>query len=280
MATPARARDEARPGPRRAAFRVEYQALPKDGTDAGSRGPRATIRDIIERRVNSTGVSEPVVQTQGTDRVVVELPGVSDTEDDREARRARPAGSTSCRSRADSTARTRTRAAAGRRGPAAADREPPLFSGDQIEQREPDGTDQHRPARRRLHAEATQGAKLFADYTANNVGDYFAIVLDGKVDLAPRSSRARSPAARCRSPGRRHRRLPAKEVNEPGDRCCVRLAAVPDRRSCRRTTDQRRRSARSSCSQTPARGRHRHRSSSSRSCSSTTGCRASSRASR
>ena len=38
----------------------------------------ATIRDIIERRVNSTGVSEPLVQTQGSDRIVVELPGVSD----------------------------------------------------------------------------------------------------------------------------------------------------------------------------------------------------------
>ena len=39
-------------------------------------GDLATIRDIIERRVNSTGVAEPIVQTQGSDRIVVELPGV------------------------------------------------------------------------------------------------------------------------------------------------------------------------------------------------------------
>ena len=61
-------------------IRVEYQALPKDGKTPGP-GDLSTIRDIIERRVNSTGVSEPIVQTQGTDRVVVELPGVSNKED-------------------------------------------------------------------------------------------------------------------------------------------------------------------------------------------------------
>ncbi len=36
------------------------------------------LRDVIERRVNLFGVSEPVVQIQGTDRLLVELPGVKD----------------------------------------------------------------------------------------------------------------------------------------------------------------------------------------------------------
>ena len=36
------------------------------------------LRDVIERRVNMFGVSEPVVQIQGTDRLLVELPGVTD----------------------------------------------------------------------------------------------------------------------------------------------------------------------------------------------------------
>lgn len=38
-------------------------------------------RDVIERRVNAFGVSEPVVQTQmvgGSERIIVELPGVTD----------------------------------------------------------------------------------------------------------------------------------------------------------------------------------------------------------
>lgn len=36
------------------------------------------LRDVIERRVNLFGVSEPVVQIQGTDRLMVELPGIKD----------------------------------------------------------------------------------------------------------------------------------------------------------------------------------------------------------
>ena len=41
-------------------------------------GAMAGLRDVIERRVNMFGVSEPVVQIQGTDRLLVELPGVKD----------------------------------------------------------------------------------------------------------------------------------------------------------------------------------------------------------
>ena len=58
-------------------LRVEYQAQ-----QVGDKIPRPedleVIRQIIENRVNSTGVSEPVITTQGSDRIVVELPGVSD----------------------------------------------------------------------------------------------------------------------------------------------------------------------------------------------------------
>jgi len=36
------------------------------------------LRDVIERRVNLFGVSEPIVQIQGDNRLVVELPGVDD----------------------------------------------------------------------------------------------------------------------------------------------------------------------------------------------------------
>lgn len=38
------------------------------------------LRDVIERRVNLFGVSEPVVEIQGQDRLVVELPGVKDVQ--------------------------------------------------------------------------------------------------------------------------------------------------------------------------------------------------------
>ena len=60
-------------------LRAEYQALPVDGHEPTA-GDMSIIKDIVERRVNTTGVSEPVVTTQGRDRVVVELPGVTDPE--------------------------------------------------------------------------------------------------------------------------------------------------------------------------------------------------------
>lgn len=43
-------------------------------------GAMAGLRDVIERRVNTFGVSEPVVQIQGQDRLIVELPGVTDVQ--------------------------------------------------------------------------------------------------------------------------------------------------------------------------------------------------------
>lgn len=39
------------------------------------------LRDVIERRVNLFGVSEPSVQIQGDDKLVVELPGVKDVKE-------------------------------------------------------------------------------------------------------------------------------------------------------------------------------------------------------
>jgi len=51
------------------------------------RGAMEALRDTIERRVNHFGVSEPIVQTerggltgQGEERLIVELPGVTDTQ--------------------------------------------------------------------------------------------------------------------------------------------------------------------------------------------------------
>jgi len=55
-----------------------YQADLNDVQDKA--GAMSGLRDVIERRVNIFGVSEPVVQIQGQDRLIVELPGVKDVE--------------------------------------------------------------------------------------------------------------------------------------------------------------------------------------------------------
>ena len=36
------------------------------------------VAEVINRRINAFGVSEPQIQVRGTDRVIVELPGVKD----------------------------------------------------------------------------------------------------------------------------------------------------------------------------------------------------------
>src|SRR3989344_983584 len=41
----------------------------------------AGVRDVIERRVNLFGVSEPVVQIEGKDRLIVELAGITDVQE-------------------------------------------------------------------------------------------------------------------------------------------------------------------------------------------------------
>jgi preprotein translocase subunit SecD len=164
-------------------FRVEYQALPKDGK-VPTAGDLSTIRNIIERRVNSTGVAEPVVQTQGSDRVVVELPGVTDADAIRKL-----VGQTG---RLDfvplpvadygtSTAPGPKQAVEGQPLPTNA---LPLFSGDQIESSNP--TTDSTGARAVGFTLKGTGAKLFGDYTTAHVNEFFAIVLDGTVISAPR----------------------------------------------------------------------------------------------
>jgi preprotein translocase subunit SecD len=41
----------------------------------------SSVRDVIERRVNAFGVSEPVVAVSGSDRLIIELPGVTNIDE-------------------------------------------------------------------------------------------------------------------------------------------------------------------------------------------------------
>src|SRR3954467_11446691 len=153
-------------------LRVEYQALPVEGKSP-TPGDMSVIKDIVERRVNTTGVSEPVVTTQGADRVVVELPGVTDPEAVRKL-----VGTTG---RLDFVPLGTTQATENQTlDPKAF---PPLFSGDQVSSATV-GTDQNgRPAVNFVLKDT--GKNLFADYTRDHIGQYFAITLDNSVISAP-----------------------------------------------------------------------------------------------
>ncbi len=59
-------------------FEADMGKVPQEKRETALSG----VRDVIERRVNLFGVSEPTVQTStfdGKDRIIVELPGISDT---------------------------------------------------------------------------------------------------------------------------------------------------------------------------------------------------------
>jgi preprotein translocase subunit SecD len=153
-------------------LRVEYQALPKDGQSPTVES-MGVIKDIIERRVNTTGVSEPVVLTQGADRVVIELPGVTDVDSVRKL-----VGQTG---RLDFVPMGSTQVNEGQVLDPKVN--PPLFSGDQIS-----SAAVGRAQNGGLTVDFTlkdEGAKLFGDYTGQHIGQYFAITLDQAVISAP-----------------------------------------------------------------------------------------------
>jgi preprotein translocase subunit SecD len=61
-------------------FEADTENIPSDKRKTAIQG----VRDIIERRVNFFGVSEPIVQTssfEGRDRIIVELPGIQNTQE-------------------------------------------------------------------------------------------------------------------------------------------------------------------------------------------------------
>lgn len=64
-------------------LRGEYRAV-ATGDQPVTREALADIRTIIENRINQYGVAEPIVQTQGNDRIVVEIPGVTNEQEVRQ----------------------------------------------------------------------------------------------------------------------------------------------------------------------------------------------------
>jgi preprotein translocase subunit SecD len=161
----------------RGGLRVEYQAQ-----QVGDKIPRQedldVIRKIIEARVNASGVSEPVVTTQGSDRIVVELPGVSDPNAIRKL-----VGATG---RLDFVPLGQVQK---QKDDVIDEKQfPPLFSGTELDSAAI-GSDSTGKRVVTFKLKET-GAKLFGDYTAAHVGDYFAIVLDGRVISAPQINEA------------------------------------------------------------------------------------------
>ena len=160
-------------------LRVEYLVQPVEDRTPGP-ADLAVIRNIVERRVNQYGVSEPIVTTQGSDRVVVEIPGVDDPEAVRQL-----VGQTG---RLDFVPIPVNETPPVDGTQIDLGKWPPLFSGDQVESATI-GTNE--TGARTVDfilrgGGADSGAELFARHTRDHVGEYFAIALDSFVISAPR----------------------------------------------------------------------------------------------
>jgi preprotein translocase subunit SecD len=59
-------------------FEILYRAVPAADQGQPTAANMEVIRSIMEQRVNSTGVSEPIVETVGSDEVLVQVPGATD----------------------------------------------------------------------------------------------------------------------------------------------------------------------------------------------------------
>lgn len=114
---------------------------------------------IIERRVNELGLTEPVIQRQGKDRIIVELPGVKDPE-----KAIAMLGRTAMLQFKDVNGKV-------------------VMTGSDLKDARAQ-VSQGNQAVVGLEF-SDEGGKKFADLTARNVGKQIAIVLDGQVLTAP-----------------------------------------------------------------------------------------------
>jgi preprotein translocase subunit SecD len=145
--------------------------------------------EIIRRRVDEVGTREPTIQRQGQDRILIQVPGIGSAAE--------------LKSLIGTTAKLTFHPVVGRTQDAGADpgprnlllpsmdepdtyyivEETPVVSGEELTDAQPAFDQNNRPAVN-FRFNPT-GARAFGDYTANNIGKPFAIVLDNEVISAP-----------------------------------------------------------------------------------------------
>lgn len=114
---------------------------------------------IIERRVNELGLTEPVIQRQGKDRIIVELPGVKDPD-----KAIAMLGRTALLEFKDISGKT-------------------VLTGKDLKDAKAQISQDNQSVVRLEFSD--EGGKKFADLTARNIGKPIAIVLDGEVLTNP-----------------------------------------------------------------------------------------------
>lgn len=142
---------------------VVLQAQPEKGMKLDDEAMNRLI-EVLDRRINGIGIAESVVQRAGTDRVIIELPGITNSDD-----AVKMIGKTAL-------LEFRIMNPDGTLGPA-------LLSGNALKKADVSYDSLGRP---QIQFEMNiEGAKEFAKITKENIGKRLAITLDGEVQTAP-----------------------------------------------------------------------------------------------
>ena len=145
---------------------------------------------IVERRVNELGTVEPLIQRQGTDRILVQVPGLQDPTHLKELlgktakMEFRMVDTTASPDQATVPADSERLVSASPPPVPYIVKKQVLVSGSELSDAQP-GFDQRTGEAIVSFKFTTSGARKFAQATADNVGQPFAIVLDNKVISAP-----------------------------------------------------------------------------------------------
>ena len=145
--------------------------------------------EIIRRRIDEVGTREPSIQRQGTDRILVQVPGVGSAQEVKDI-----IGTTAQLTFNPVVGRTSDAGASAGAGnilvPSLEDpnviyilERSPVVTGEELTDAQPAFDQNGRPAVN-FRFNPT-GARKFGDYTADNIGSPFAIVLDNEVISAP-----------------------------------------------------------------------------------------------
>ena len=142
---------------------VVLEAVPEEGVTLDDSAMNRLI-EVLDRRINGLGVAESVVQKAGNNRVIIELPGISNTED-----AIKMIGKTAL-------LEFKLENPDGTLGET-------LLTGGALKKADVSHDNLGRP---QIQFEMNQeGAIKFAEITRNNIGRKLAITLDGKVQTAP-----------------------------------------------------------------------------------------------
>ncbi len=145
--------------------------------------------EIVRRRVDAAGTREPTIQRQGENRILIQVPGIGSASELKEliGTTARltfnPVVSRTTNADASPGARNVIYPSMDEEGVYYILEQTPVVTGEELKNAQPDFDQNGMPAV--LFQFNPTGARKFGDYTAQNIGSPFAIVLDNEVISAP-----------------------------------------------------------------------------------------------